>query len=100
MGREHAVVALNRAIAVAEVDGPGAALAITDDPDLGGYHLLHATRADFLTRPNDVHPEEAHPRGPTRLARVDAGWPADRPMSVHTGERVGAVSRGDGRFEG
>src|SRR5688500_7176205 len=44
------VVALNRAIAIAEVDGPRAALAILDDLDLDGYHLLHATRADLLER--------------------------------------------------
>jgi RNA polymerase sigma-70 factor (ECF subfamily) len=45
-----AVVALNRAIAVAEVDGPAAALAEVDRLDLAGYHLFHATRADLLER--------------------------------------------------
>ena len=45
-----AVVALNRAVAVAEVDGPGAALAVVDDLDLDRYHLYHATRADLLVR--------------------------------------------------
>lgn len=44
------VVALNRAVAVAEVRGPGPALALLDDLDLPGYHLLPATRADLLTR--------------------------------------------------
>lgn len=44
------VVALNRAVAVAEVHGPDAALAIVDDLDLPGYHLLPATRADLLAR--------------------------------------------------
>jgi RNA polymerase sigma-70 factor, ECF subfamily len=44
------VVALNRAIAIAEVDGPGPALEIVDDLDLGSYHLFHATRADLLAR--------------------------------------------------
>ena len=44
------VVALNRAVAVAEVDGPGAALAVVDSLDLDGYHLFHATRADLLRR--------------------------------------------------
>jgi RNA polymerase sigma-70 factor, ECF subfamily len=44
------VVALNRAIALAEVDGPDAALAIVDGLDLGGYHVFHATRADLLRR--------------------------------------------------
>ena len=44
------VVALNRAIALGEVRGPGAALVLVDDLDLGGYHLFHATRADLLRR--------------------------------------------------
>ncbi|HEX8803599.1 MAG TPA: sigma-70 family RNA polymerase sigma factor, partial [Acidimicrobiales bacterium] len=44
------VVALNRAIALAEVSGPAAALAIVDGLPLDGYHLLHATRADLLRR--------------------------------------------------
>jgi RNA polymerase sigma-70 factor (ECF subfamily) len=44
------VVALNRAVAVAEVAGPAAALAETDRLDLAGYHLWHATRADLLSR--------------------------------------------------
>jgi len=44
------VVALNRAVAVAEVEGPEAALALIDDLDLGQYHLFHAMRADLLRR--------------------------------------------------
>jgi RNA polymerase sigma-70 factor, ECF subfamily len=44
------VVALNRAVAVAEVEGPDAALALVDGLDLGGYHLFHAIRADLLRR--------------------------------------------------
>ena len=44
------VVALNRAIAVGEVDGPAAALALVDELDLGNYYLFHATRADLLRR--------------------------------------------------
>ena len=44
------VVALNRAVAVAEVDGPGAALAIVDAIELESYHLFHAIRADLLRR--------------------------------------------------
>ena len=43
-------VALNRAVAVAEVDGPGAALALVDCLDLEGYYLFHAIRADLLRR--------------------------------------------------
>ena len=44
------VVALNRAIAVGEVHGPAAALALVDELDLDGYHPFHATRADLLRR--------------------------------------------------
>ena len=44
------VVALNRAVAVAEVDGPEAALAVVDGLDLDRFHLLHAVRADLLRR--------------------------------------------------
>ncbi|MEV5894884.1 RNA polymerase sigma factor [Nonomuraea fuscirosea] len=44
------IVALNRAVAVAEVHGPGPALAAIEHLDLPGYHLLPATRADLLAR--------------------------------------------------
>jgi RNA polymerase sigma-70 factor (ECF subfamily) len=44
------VVALNRAVAVAEVEGPAAALALVDALDLDGYRVFHAVRADLLRR--------------------------------------------------
>jgi RNA polymerase sigma-70 factor (ECF subfamily) len=46
------IVALNRAIAVAELDGPEVALAAVDrlQRRLAGYHAYHATRADLLRR--------------------------------------------------
>ena len=44
------VVAMNRAIAVAEIMGPETALTILDDLDLDDYHLFHAARADLLRR--------------------------------------------------
>jgi len=46
------IVALNRAVALAEVDGPAAALDVVDrlGLDLDRYHLYHATRADLLQR--------------------------------------------------
>jgi RNA polymerase sigma-70 factor (ECF subfamily) len=47
------VVALNRAVAVAEVQGPAAALAEVQQLDLDGYHLYHAIRADLLARTGD-----------------------------------------------
>ncbi|SFP73992.1 RNA polymerase, sigma subunit, ECF family [Actinomadura madurae] len=44
------VAALNRAVAVAEVQGPEAALELVDRLDLGRYYLFHAIRADLLRR--------------------------------------------------
>ena len=47
------VVALNRAVAVAEVDGPAVALDLVDGlapANLGGYYLFYAVRADLLRR--------------------------------------------------
>jgi RNA polymerase sigma-70 factor (ECF subfamily) len=48
------IVSLNRAVAVAMVEGPRPALALIDElaatGELDGYHLLHATRADLLRR--------------------------------------------------
>ena len=42
------VVALNRAVAVGEVHGPAAALAVVEQLELPEYHLFHATRAHLL----------------------------------------------------
>jgi RNA polymerase sigma-70 factor (ECF subfamily) len=48
------IVSLNRAVAVAMADGPERGLDLVDQlveqGELNGYHLLHATRADFLRR--------------------------------------------------
>ncbi|UGQ56578.1 RNA polymerase sigma factor [Rhodococcus pyridinivorans] len=44
------VVALHRAVALAEVEGPAAALGIVDHLDLERYHVFHAIRADLLAR--------------------------------------------------
>ena len=44
------VVALNRAVAVAEVEGSESALAAVESLDLGDYYLFHAIRADLLSR--------------------------------------------------
>ncbi|WP_067796919.1 RNA polymerase sigma factor [Actinomadura formosensis] len=63
------VVALNRAVAVAEVEGPGAALGLVDGLDLGRYHLFHAIRADLLRRlGRDEEAAEAYGRA---LERTD-----------------------------
>jgi RNA polymerase sigma-70 factor (ECF subfamily) len=51
------IVLLNRAVAVAEVDGPGAGLGLVDHLDLDRYYLFHAIRADLLHRlgrPNEA----------------------------------------------
>jgi RNA polymerase sigma-70 factor (ECF subfamily) len=44
------VVALNRAVAVAEVEGPDAALVLVDRLPLEGFHVFHAIRAELLSR--------------------------------------------------
>jgi RNA polymerase sigma-70 factor (ECF subfamily) len=47
------VVALNRAVAVAEIEGPEAALALVEalrSPEVDAYYLFHAIRADLLRR--------------------------------------------------
>jgi RNA polymerase sigma-70 factor (ECF subfamily) len=46
------IIVLNRAVAVAELDGPEVALAVVDRlaDDLAGYHAYHAARADLLRR--------------------------------------------------
>src|SRR5439155_15976802 len=45
-----AVVALNRAIAIGEVEGPTAALALVEELELESYYAFHATRGDLLQR--------------------------------------------------
>jgi RNA polymerase sigma-70 factor (ECF subfamily) len=44
------IVAVNRAVAVAEIEGPDAALTLLDGLDLENYYLFHAVRADMLRR--------------------------------------------------
>jgi RNA polymerase sigma-70 factor (ECF subfamily) len=44
------IVALNRAVALAELDGPEVALALVEGLPLAGYHAWHAARADLLRR--------------------------------------------------
>ena len=73
------VVELNRAVAVAETDGPAAALELVDALDLDGYRYFHATRGELLRRLErlaDAHAAferalELTPEGPERrfLAR-------------------------------
>ncbi|MFS8099654.1 RNA polymerase sigma factor [Lentzea alba] len=68
------VVALHRAVAVAEVQGPAAALALVDELDLDRYHLFHAVRADLLTRLGK------DPRTALEAALERAEHPAERDL--------------------
>ncbi|HLK46201.1 MAG TPA: RNA polymerase sigma factor [Acidimicrobiales bacterium] len=86
------VVALNRAVALAEVEGPGAGLAALDGLGLERYHLFHAARADFLRRLGRTDEATAAyeaARGattnPSELAFLDA-----RLASLHASPRDGA----------
>jgi len=63
------VVALHRAVAVAEVEGAEAALALLDGLALESHHLLHAIRADFLRRLGRT--EEAAQAYEAAIARTD-----------------------------
>ena len=67
-------MALNRAIAIGEVEGPAAALALVDELDLDNYHPYHATRADLLQR-----------LGRNREARPPTNMQPRRPRSPRTG---------------
>ena len=54
-------MALNRAVALAELHGPQAALDIVDDLELEHYHRFHAVRADLLRRlQRDAEAREAY----------------------------------------
>ena len=66
------IVALNRAVAVAEVDGPQAALALVDGLDLDRYHVFHAVRADLLRR-LDARAKRRSPTGGDRAQRECGG---------------------------
>jgi RNA polymerase sigma-70 factor, ECF subfamily len=80
------VVALNRAIAVAEVQGPEPALDLLDGLDLGDYHLFHAARADLLLRLGR-HDEarQAYARAATLAASVaERTFLTDRLKAIQT----------------
>jgi RNA polymerase sigma-70 factor (ECF subfamily) len=70
------VVELNRAVAVGMADGPAAGLALADAPGLAralpGYHLLPATRADFLRRLGRVDEARTAYRAALELAPTQA----------------------------
>jgi RNA polymerase sigma-70 factor, ECF subfamily len=62
------VVALNRAVALAEVEGPQAGLSAVDDLDIGNYGLYHAIRADLLRRLGRAAEAETEYAAAIRLA--------------------------------
>lgn len=68
------VVTLNRAVAVAETNGPEAGLALLDGiaEELDGYHLLHATRASMLERLGRPHEAALAYDRAAALARTNA----------------------------
>ncbi|MGZ3146689.1 RNA polymerase sigma factor [Lentzea chajnantorensis] len=68
------VVALNRAVAVAEVAGPAEGLRLVDELGLERYHLFHAVRADLLGRLG------ADPRPALEAALDLAVHPAERDL--------------------
>ena len=78
------VVALNRAVAVAEVEGPAAALALVDRLDLDGYYLFHAIRADLLRRLG----RRANADAAYELAIERSGNAAERTYLIHAKERL------------
>jgi RNA polymerase sigma-70 factor (ECF subfamily) len=65
-----AVVRLNLAVAIAEADGPGAALVIVDGLDLPGYQYWHSTRAELLRRLGRTGEARAAYRQALALART------------------------------
>jgi RNA polymerase sigma-70 factor (ECF subfamily) len=65
-----AVVRLNQAVAIAEADGPAAALAVVDGLDLPGYQYWHSTRAELLRRLGRAAEARAAYREALALART------------------------------
>jgi RNA polymerase sigma-70 factor (ECF subfamily) len=66
------VVELNRAVAVAEADGPAAGLAIADGLDLDDYRYLHSTRGELLRRLGRTDDARAAYRRALELVQGDA----------------------------
>ncbi len=83
------VVALNRAIAVGEVDGPGVALFALDAvaPDLDNYHLLHAARGTMLRRLGQRDLAKSAFERAAQLAATES----DRRFLVQQGQEAGGA---------
>ncbi|MBS1883440.1 MAG: sigma-70 family RNA polymerase sigma factor [Actinobacteria bacterium] len=84
------VVAMNRAVAVAELEGPAAGLAVLEALDLDDYRYLHSTRADFLRRLG--RREEAR-AAYARALKLSAPGPERRFLEC----RLAEVSQGAGQ---
>jgi RNA polymerase sigma-70 factor, ECF subfamily len=80
------VVALNRAVALAEVDGPGPALAVVETLDLPHHHLRDAVRADLLTRLG----RSAEARAALDAALAGTANPAERALLTRRRDELGA----------
>ncbi len=82
------IVTLNRAVAVAEYEGPAAGLSIVEGlaADLPSYHLLHSTRADLLRRLG----RDAEAAAAYRTALALARSPADRDLLLRRLAEIGA----------
>ncbi|HWG02716.1 MAG TPA: RNA polymerase sigma factor [Trebonia sp.] len=85
------VVALNRAVAVAEVRGPAAGLAAVADLPLDGYYLFHATRAEFLRRLGRTGEAAAA----YEAARARTANPVEQLFLAGRRATLGAESHGD-----
>jgi len=83
------VVELNRAVAVAEVAGPEAALVLVDSLDLDSYRYLHSTRADLLRRLDRWQEAEASYR---RALELTAEEPERRFLERRIRECIAATA--------
>jgi RNA polymerase sigma-70 factor (ECF subfamily) len=83
------VVALNRAIAIAEIEGPSAALDLIDQvaPDLANYHLMHAARGTYLRQLGQRDSAASAFQRARNLAGTDAerGFLADQVEELTSG---------------
>ena len=92
-----AVVALNRAVAVAEAEGPGPALALVDALDLDGYRYFHSTRAELLRRLGDTAAARAAYDRALALTTTDAERRFLAPPPRRAGIACSSCSRGSRR---